>query len=101
MSAHTPGPWTAVTHGADPEVPAHVKWTRREADGRIHADFIADCHRSARNEQDANARLIATAPEMLELLADALSGARFCVGICGHEICGRVRGVVAKAKGAK
>lgn len=57
---HTPGPWIARQRGAD--------WVVEPKDGRLFNVGDALYH----PENEANARLIAAAPEMLEMLRDAL-----------------------------
>jgi hypothetical protein len=63
--AHTPGPWT-------------LDWTRGNKRGRIKAGGRTVCsfHSSAptltREQDEANARLIATAPELLAAIVNYL-----------------------------
>lgn len=67
MSKHTPGPWKVFENpeglpvvestGPHADAVAHIRWARREADGA---------------EVDANARLIAAAPDLLEALRLAI-----------------------------
>lgn len=78
MSAHTAGPWNAV------ECETGSGWTvgPRRTDG---VDYVADVHRltSGRTdaESDANAHLIAAAPDLLK----ALRMARTWVAGFDHE----------------
>ena len=77
MSAHTPGPWEAcdsasITMNDEPvAVPSHVCRRRRDEQGRRVTEFIADCNMRL-PEANANARLIAAAPELLALVRDAI-----------------------------
>jgi hypothetical protein len=64
VSAHTPGPWTAQAW-------QHV--TAHNADG--FSVIVADVKYVA-GETDANARLIAAAPDLLEALSDLLDYAK-------------------------
>lgn len=91
MSKFTPGPW---------------KWFETEnGDARVNPQngglVIAQC--SVRDpfdtEQSANARLIATAPDLLEMLVEAHD----IIDAIGQpetaEVAARMRAVIAKAKG--
>ncbi len=97
MSKHTPGPWR-VGYG-------FMESGVFSADGKT---LVAGTHGSARNwrrqeqiaEQDANARLIAAAPELLA----ALMGLRLYVDpmMGGEEVDNAIRAAnaaIAKAKG--
>ncbi len=77
MSAHTPGPWTLVTvptscgicHKIGPFPP------KREGGAARHACLYADYQSQgnpADDELEANARLIAAAPDLLEALRGTL-----------------------------
>lgn len=61
MSAHTPGPWKAhrTTHARSGLPEFEIHWS---ADGECVAEIV---------HGEADARLIALAPEMLEALKDA------------------------------
>ena len=59
---HTPGPWSVSFESVDPE------WAIVATQGgRVVANVNAD------HLQDANARLIAAAPDLLEAVADLIS----------------------------
>lgn len=58
MSKHTPGPWVAVKY---PDTKAHTVW----ANG---VSSLASVKHNQPHTQEANAHLIAAAPEMLEAL---------------------------------
>jgi len=83
---HTKGPWvTDTSHKADYE--GITVW----ADGEIVAHVVPDQH----NNHEANARLIAQAPTLLEVLKDIvnqtvdpveeLNGSIRC-GFCGQDL---------------
>ncbi len=85
QSKFTPGPWREKKYSL--RVLAQVK----NEDGGFEPLCVADCGQSlhlssylAEGEQNANARLIAQAPEMYELLShitnhDPLLPCRFCI----------------------
>jgi len=80
---HTPGPWKFALFDADPNQ-AFVQWKSGYA--AVHG---------AREGREANARLIATAPEMLEALKLASS-------IIGHpddSVSQSIVELIAKAEG--
>lgn len=57
MNAHTPGPWRIESRGShNPLI---------ETDGLTVAEVLDDCHPDT-EQQEANARLIAAAPDLLE-----------------------------------
>lgn len=74
MSKHTKGPWIAVENdGAYVKDPKFATWCieeRGSAAEMVVAVVISDVALLA-NKVEANARLIAAAPEMLEALKDA------------------------------
>jgi hypothetical protein len=85
MSNHTPGPWNVngkqSIRGANSEYIARTNWQNGEA----------------------NARLIAAAPELLEalMLADQHLRTLYPTGVeQGDYICSAVRSAINKAKGA-
>lgn len=63
---HTPGPWTA---GDIIRAPSKTKYA---SDGRGICKLYSETRKQLVNEQQANARLIAAAPELLEELRRAL-----------------------------
>ncbi len=94
MSAHTPGPW-----GYD--LPDNWIYAFRENGTQI---FVAQARNiSVQSEvRDANARLIAAAPELLAALIDALEFLENDCPLdlpCGPEI-RQARAAIAKATGA-
>jgi len=68
MAQHTPGPWTIVPYGDGDSLVIHAD----ESEWRIC--FMATPGQSpgAMDRIEANARLVAAAPDMLEALKDAL-----------------------------
>lgn len=90
MSEHTPGPWNCSQESVDPEW-----WIVTIKGGLIVANV------NAHHNQEANARLIAAAPDLLDALDDALGelqadshrdGAR-CLLLT------KIEAAIAKAKG--
>ena len=83
---HTPGPWKA----------------RMNCDVMSGERLVADCMTRWLREDRANARLIAAAPEMLEVLIELQESAQYWseydvpIGIVD-----RLNAVVSKAKGEK
>ncbi len=80
MTNYTPGPWTAVKLIV-------VKMTM------IHADPIATCWPAEGSEQ-ANARLIAAAPELLEALREVVR-----ISDRKHNAWDKAKAAIAKAEG--
>lgn len=116
---HTPGPWTlhpcndgrpqAVDMGHEGE--SFVAWTFTVGKGET---IVADCsaysngnrgrgyrRASTRGEVEANARLIAAAPDLLEALQKVLAFAETPVSMSAdHDgILAEVRAAIAKATG--
>lgn len=67
-TTHTPGPWRIDYNGEDPEFAA----PRIKGNSVENVAFIP-AYEHPRAEMDANARLIAAAPELLEALRALLS----------------------------
>lgn len=71
MSAHTPGPWKVIGKGTECRIeakrngPTHMVICERVNGYRFGVDF------SDYSQLEANARLIAQAPRMLDLLKEA------------------------------
>ncbi len=92
MSAHTPGPWRVDAH----RQVVTVDYSERTGMSKL----IAPTHDGMpRAEQEANARLIAAAPDMLALLklfvADCEAGHEFA-----FDSLAAAREVIAKAEAA-
>ena len=87
MSKHTPGPWA---------VSSTERRYVREVNGKR---YVASCTDSqdyrTYEEAEANARLIACAPEMLEALQDLCD----TLGECGMTE--KARAAIARAEGEK
>ncbi|HLE57237.1 MAG TPA: hypothetical protein VJB15_09150 [Rhodothermia bacterium] len=68
MAKHTPGPWNERGYGLDHGV--------KDKDGRIVAHVVRSAKHGGitHDERDANASLIAAAPELLEALKAIVDG---------------------------
>jgi hypothetical protein len=94
---HTSGPWTyqysPYPYRDGDEIPAF----------EVHGDEVKVCDTNETRpteEQEANARLIAAAPEMLGALEDLLAHAEyFCPQDLGLKVYEQARLAIAKAKG--
>ncbi|MFA5187055.1 MAG: hypothetical protein WC551_11285 [Patescibacteria group bacterium] len=104
MSGHTPGPWRRIQNHIL-SIDANVAMTLSEG---MSASKVE--HRISKEEAEANAHLIAAAPDMLEALLDLLQRhCNLCVAYHGENLescraCPSVnlaRAVIAKAKGGK
>lgn len=88
MVGHTPGPWTAIvgTNAKGQQLPPRI--IRQGKAGIIATLGIPDA-----GDRDANARLIASAPKMLEALAS--------IAINTHDAQSRdrARAAIAEAEG--
>jgi hypothetical protein len=107
MSKHTTGEWKVVQHMGD--------WGFRyaltiEADGKkepiaeIHSEGTVECFNNDQNNIKnhlayANARLIASAPDLLEVLKFALNESGCDGDLCCHEWHDKARKVISKAEG--
>lgn len=103
MSKHTPGPWEVSIDDCGRLAGRPGIFAPDELDcAVVHWDgFVQEFWRSARGDKEiqANARLIAAAPEMLEALElanAALSGANMNL----RTVEQKVRAAIAKATGA-
>lgn len=102
MSAHTPGPWEVITGVKCVGEPEACVLTGRDA-----VAVYADDPSTAR----ANARLIAAAPDAVELLRDLLNAHEGAVNVSddpfpddldrSREWLERVHAVLAKAEGGR
>lgn len=72
QSKATPGPWFVVNDGTDDEPMMSVKAARIAGKAPRHAVAICATGDSPQEMENANARLIAAAPDMLEALTLAL-----------------------------
>lgn len=116
MSAHTPGPWSLdpPRGGGSFDVRASSSITVPYGDGSIPAiakvwDYALGLKQGVRGSiaegsVEANARLIAAAPDLLAACADMLAAASGDPKSCGHDyVCAcpfnAARGAIAKAVG--
>ena len=90
MSAHTKGPWeSAAREGDDWESVVYVPGTPYEICQCFHSENIDEC--------EANARLIAAAPELLEALVLVLPMAK---GYAAEHPVGRNQEIVNEVQAA-
>ena len=100
MSKHTQGPWAVDINTNDSR---EAETVRGPDNVRIAATYKLHEHREdkakAFYEARANARLIATAPEMLAALRVAQSELHYFIATRGREAHELVRAAIAKATG--
>lgn len=73
--SHTPGPWEAVWDHPDVDTICHVRPVGRDVSWRE----IATLYTTPRgSEKEANARLMAAAPDLLAALKAVISSSREC-----------------------
>ncbi|OOE15148.1 hypothetical protein BSR09_00660 [Stutzerimonas degradans] len=91
-NGHTPGPWRAVQASNSGQV--HILAEVNGYDRAISMDIWNDC-----DEQEANVRLIAAAPDLLEALEHCVDslGSEFALP---SECIQQARAAIAKARGA-
>lgn len=99
MTKHTPGPWKVI-EGND----RNGKYTR--VAGTDGWGVLADCGmglRAAFDEQEANARLIAAAPDMLALLQRIMHAPADTIQVCGDtiKVFQEMRSLLARVEGNK
>jgi len=99
MSKHTSGSWKAVSSGTANNEGKH---TIQASDGTWIAETIP--HQPRGCSQEANARLIAAAPELLKELRRTREWVAQYLEIPGHEAAaaykvGAIDSVIAKAEG--
>lgn len=76
MTEHSPGPWEV---SINPDWQPHHKWavsreiTIRPTGEHPHGLWIADCGLSVNDENMANARLIAAAPDLLNVCENGIN----------------------------
>lgn len=108
-AAHTPGPWFIQPAGGLKDIRgAFVQWTRYDisagADDSFHPDYyrvgsVSNANDSPANE--ANARLIAAAPELLEALIAVSKQARHSDYDWDVSLSREVSAAIAKATGGE
>lgn len=95
MSAHTPGPWTLTHPGRLLFVidagPIHIADAFAKVDGGTSERYVLQ------PEAEANARLIAAAPELLAALRDLMKSCENWAPTIDRS---RAREAIAKAEGA-
>lgn len=100
MSAHTPGPWVTHSNAASVQGPQERVAKYWQAPGTYQ--IIADCSHAATGgtDREANARLIAAAPDLLACLKEAL-GEIECEGFIAdrREAAKRFAAAIANAEG--
>src|SRR5215813_7422945 len=91
-SKHTPGPWAVYRHDGSNRLDIMA------ADGDGEGGWIAHDISSPGTEREANARLIAAAPEMLEALREVTKQLAW---YAGHkpELTERARALLARVDG--
>jgi hypothetical protein len=107
MSKHTPGPWISDDVGPSDIRRYVVANSSSSAGFRVIAElYLSDTWDDFRKEAEANARLIASAPDLLEALEmalDELMDAGFSADISGSKPVSDAlifgADVIAKAKG--
>ena len=73
MSTHTPGPWELFEHSwSDSSICGGVKNSKKICSLSIYDDATEENQSELESEMDANARLIAAAPELLEALQECV-----------------------------
>ena len=72
-AAYTPGPWFPVNDGSDDEPMMVVKASRIAGQPPMHTVAICCTGDSPQPMEDANALLIASAPDMLAALREVLT----------------------------
>ena len=94
---HTPGPWSWYTDYNEDNV--FAVWVEAPDVTRKTANIcVADCSwAELLEEAEANAALIAAAPDMYEVLEDLLK----YKGVMSDESVARARSAIAKARGEK
>jgi len=105
MSKHTPGPWESVETKPIAGVTVARGWFVSPVKGRRSPVLdIAQVHLTAsqdREEQEANARLIAAAPDLLEslqeMVADLLSHAAYGFNDAERGMLKRAEDAIKKA----
>lgn len=95
QTKHTPGPWV-YRHSFDSAARRDI-WTETDATG--HRELVATIPDAEGGHINADARLIAAAPELLALVLDALDDPD--VDILGSEWVRDARTAIVKATGGQ
>jgi hypothetical protein len=99
----TPGPWFAVNDGTALEPMMVVKAARIAGKPPRHEVAIVAIGDSPQEMEDANAFLIAAAPELLEMLERMIDQGERCNWFgdrLDEELVAEARQLIAKARGA-
>jgi hypothetical protein len=94
MSKHTPGPWSSERIWDTPATRVHAR-----VDGGVPVALADVFSMREPGEREANAQLIAAAPEMLSALARALSWLSSYPGGGAMKCYDEVRSAIKKATG--
>lgn len=86
---HTPGPWQVI------QVPGNSRLTIH---GEVY-DVATTCHGGSPEAEQANARLIAAAPELLEQLADTFDPDKQVIYEFARPLIEQARATIKKARG--
>ena len=90
MNKHTPGPWTHEGQG-------DITGIEDNGFGRGPVDVCSVYLRTVEGRHEANARLIAAAPDLLEALSEIINdGGKF---VMTNETHRKARAAIAKARG--
>ena len=97
-SKHTPAPWKAVINGVGYWEVVHP-WPEQSFEEANHYSptVVHVCTKEG-DEQEANARLIAAAPKLLEALKESLAALEWVVEQGGGPACEHDGGVVCFCK---
>ena len=104
MSKHTPGPWIGAGPSFGDPLPRYtteIVTEREDEDGAATSICELPFHHHD-DENEANARLIAAAPELLEALQDAVAALDLYKAYGWPDrfnVIGRSRAAIAKATG--
>jgi hypothetical protein len=96
MAMHTPGPWAAVFYNREPELPEGVLY--RPAMVRMGEQLLRI---SDDTSGDADARLIAAAPDLLEALQAIVHRAQCSSFSMGSDVCAIATAAIARATGGQ
>ena len=92
MSKHTPGPWFAVADKGQT-----IIRTSRSSAAFSPLAIVKGDKRDTLKDQEANARLIAAAPDLLDALSEIINdGGKF---VMTNETHRKARAAIAKARG--
>ena len=92
MNKHTPGPWFAVADKGQT-----IIRTSRSSAAFSPLAIVKGDKRDTLKDQEANARLIAAAPDLLEALSEIINdGGKF---VMTNETHRKARAAIAKARG--